>query len=101
MGGHICRAGIAAAPGTWDRLPSSGHSRPAASPRDTDIVDADPSVYNMLWSNHRVAIIDFPQAVDATTNPDAFDLLRKDVNSVAHWFERLGARSTSSRCIRS
>ena len=32
--------------------------------------------------------MDFPQAVDATTNPYAAELLRRDVANVADWFER-------------
>jgi serine/threonine-protein kinase RIO1 len=36
-------------------------------------------------------IIDFPQAVDARTNPAAPELLLRDLQHVAGWFEQRGA----------
>jgi RIO kinase 1 len=54
------------------------------------VVHGDLSVYNLLWWDGRVSIIDFPQAVDATTNPAAFDLLHRDLQNVATWFGRRG-----------
>ena len=55
------------------------------------VVHADLSVYNVLWWQGRVVLIDFPQAVDATTNPAAPDLLHRDLSNVAEWFGRRGA----------
>jgi RIO kinase 1 len=54
------------------------------------IVHADLSVYNLLWWHGRLVVIDFPQAVDATTNPAAPDLLHRDVANVGTWFARRG-----------
>jgi RIO kinase 1 len=54
------------------------------------IVHADLSVYNLLWWNDRLVVIDFPQAVDVVTNPDAPDVLRRDLANVATWFGRRG-----------
>ena len=54
------------------------------------IVHADLSVYNLLWWDGRLVLIDFPQAIDAVTNPDASELLRRDLVNVATWFERRG-----------
>jgi RIO kinase 1 len=50
------------------------------------IVHADLSVYNLLWWRGRLVVIDFPQAVDATTNPAAPELLHRDVANVGTWF---------------
>ncbi len=52
------------------------------------LVHADLSAYNLLWWDGRLVMIDLPQAVEFTTNPDAFELLRRDVQNVADWFER-------------
>ena len=53
-------------------------------------VHADLSAYNLLWWQDRLWFIDFPQAVDVTVNPHAFDFLYRDVTNVAKWFERHG-----------
>lgn len=53
----------------------------------TNIVHADLSAYNILWWQGRLVIIDFPQAIEATTNPHAADLLHRDVLNVCRWFE--------------
>jgi RIO kinase 1 len=54
------------------------------------VVHGDLSVYNLLWWHDRLVIIDFPQAVDAHTNPEAPGLLHRDVENVATWFGRRG-----------
>ena len=36
----------------------------------------------------RLVVIDFPQAIEATTNPHAADLLHRDVTNVCAWFAR-------------
>ena len=40
---------------------------------------ADLSAYNLLWWEGRLVAIDLPQAVELTTNTDAYDLLHRDV----------------------
>ena len=52
------------------------------------VVHGDLSTYNILWWRGRLVLIDFPQAVDATTNVYAPELLQRDVNNVADWFGR-------------
>jgi hypothetical protein len=52
------------------------------------VVHGDLSTYNILWWRGRLVVIDFPQAVDATTNVHAPELLQRDVNNVADWFGR-------------
>jgi RIO kinase 1 len=55
------------------------------------VVHADLSVYNLLWWERRLVVIDFPQAIDATTNPAGPELLHRDLTNVAAWFARRGA----------
>jgi RIO kinase 1 len=54
------------------------------------LVHADLSAYNLLWWEGRLIVIDLPQAVEFTTNTDAFDLLHRDVANVGEWFGRRG-----------
>ena len=54
------------------------------------LVHADLSAYNLLWWEGRLVVIDLPQAVEFTTNTDAFDLLHRDVANVGDWFGRRG-----------
>jgi RIO kinase 1 len=53
-------------------------------------VHADLSAYNLLWWDDQLWFIDFPQAVDVTVNPHAFDFLYRDVTNVGAWFARHG-----------
>ena len=54
------------------------------------LVHADLSAYNLLWWEDRLVLIDLPQAVEFTTNTDAFELLHRDVANVGEWFGRRG-----------
>ena len=54
------------------------------------LVHADLSAYNLLWWEGRLVMIDLPQAVEFTTNPDAFELLHRDISNVGDWFGRRG-----------
>jgi RIO kinase 1 len=54
------------------------------------LVHADLSVYNLLWWEERLVVIDLPQAVEFTTNTDANELLHRDVANVGEWFTRRG-----------
>lgn len=56
------------------------------------VVHADLSVFNLLWWDDRLWVIDVPQAVDIGTNLGAFDLLHRDVTNVATWFRARGVR---------
>jgi RIO kinase 1 len=53
-------------------------------------VHADLSAFNLLWWEGGLWLIDFPQAVDVTTNPHAFDFLYRDLDNVCGWFARHG-----------
>lgn len=53
-------------------------------------VHADLSAYNLLWWQGELVVIDLPQSVDIAANPNAFDLLHRDLCNVAGWFGRRG-----------
>jgi RIO kinase 1 len=70
----------------WEQLLASLRALTAAG-----LVHADLSAYNLLWWEGRLVVIDLPQAVEFTTNTDAYDLLHRDVANVGDWFNRHGA----------
>lgn len=70
----------------WEQLLASLQALTAAG-----LVHADLSAYNLLWWEGRLFVIDLPQAVEFTTNTDAYDLLHRDVANVGEWFNRHGA----------
>ena len=51
---------------------------------------ADLSAYNLLWWDHTLWFIDFPQAVDIAANPQGVEFLHRDVLNVCGWFEQRG-----------
>ena len=55
-------------------------------------VHADLSAFNVLWWEEAVTIIDFPQAVDPRSNPNAADLLARDLKNLCDHFARMGVR---------
>jgi RIO kinase 1 len=77
--------------GAWRQLVENLHLLTRAR-----VVHADLSVYNLLWWQDRLVIIDFPQAVDVITNLDAMHLLDRDVANVAKWFGRRGVSIDAS-----
>jgi RIO kinase 1 len=69
----------------WEQLLASLQALTSAG-----MVHADLSAYNLLWWQGRLVMIDLPQAVEFTTNADAYDLLHRDVANVGAWFGRNG-----------
>jgi RIO kinase 1 len=55
-----------------------------------DRVHGDLSAFNVLYQQRRPVIIDFPQAVDARFNTSALELLERDIDRLASYFERYG-----------
>lgn len=53
-------------------------------------VHGDLSAHNLLYWEGEVRIIDFPQAVDPLVNPNALDLLARDVQRLCEYFARYG-----------
>lgn len=56
-------------------------------------VHSDLSAFNILYWQGNVKIIDFPQAVDAYANPNAFSLLARDIYHVCRYFAKYGANA--------
>ena len=69
----------------WEQLADSLRALTKAG-----LVHADLSAYNLLWWDARLTVIDLPQAVEFTTNPDAYELLHRDLSNVGDWFTRHG-----------
>lgn len=65
-----------------------------------NLIHADLSPFNILWWEGRATIIDLPQAVDPRSNPNASELLARDVENVCRHFERYGVRSDPDRISR-
>jgi RIO kinase 1 len=83
----LAQAGLsgAALGSAWEQLVANLRLLTAAG-----LVHADLSAYNLLWWGERLVVIDLPQAVEFTTHPDAFELLRRDLENVGDWFARRG-----------
>lgn len=81
-GARLSAAEVASA---WEQLVANLRALTAAG-----LVHADLSAYNLLWWEGRLIVIDLPQAVEFTTNTDAFELLHRDVANVGDWFTKRG-----------
>ncbi len=68
-----------------------------------NLVHGDLSPYNILVDARQpsdmVRIIDLPQAVDARFNPNARDLLQRDVDVTYKWFAKRGIRDNSKALV--
>ena len=53
-----------------------------------NVVHGDLSAFNVLYHKGRIAIIDFPQAVDPRVNSSAKDLLERDIRNIVQFFQR-------------
>ena len=58
-----------------------------------DVVHADLSSFNILYWQGDLRFIDFPQAVNAQENAQAFQLLVCDMENIYRHFERFGVKS--------
>jgi len=56
-------------------------------------VHADLSPFNILLWQGEPTVIDFPQSVDPETNPNARELLTRDIANVCRFFTRFGVRA--------
>jgi RIO kinase 1 len=64
---------------------------------DLDRIHGDLSPYNILYFSGAITVIDFPQAIDARFNPNARDLLQRDLANVCGYFQRYGIRCDPER----
>src|SRR5436309_2682820 len=62
-----------------------------------NVVHGDLSAFNILWWEGNVTIIDVPQAVDPRVNPNARDLLARDIDNVCRYFSRSGVQADPAR----
>jgi RIO kinase 1 len=62
-----------------------------------DLVHADLSPFNILYREGKATIIDLPQAVDARTNRNSYELLRRDVENVTRHFSKYGVSADAER----
>ena len=58
-----------------------------------NVVHADLSPYNILYWDDDPVVIDFPQAVDARSNQNAFSLLSRDVANVCQYLGNSGVET--------
>ena len=58
-----------------------------------DRVHGDLSAYNVLYWRERPVLIDFSQTVDVVTHPGARELLHRDLERVASYFQRQGVEA--------
>ena len=56
-----------------------------------DLIHADLSAYNILYWQGRITLIDFPQVVHPSSNPDARWILQRDLTRVNDYFASQGA----------
>ena len=61
------------------------------------LVHGDLSPYNLLCWDGRIVAIDFPQALDARINPNARELLGRDLENVCGHFSKYGIRPDAAR----
>jgi RIO kinase 1 len=52
------------------------------------IVHWDLSAFNILYQNHEIFIIDFPQSLDIRNNPNSLDFLSRDIKNVCAYFKK-------------
>ena len=64
---------------------------------ENHFVHGDLSPYNILYWSGAPVVIDFPQAVDARFNPNAQELLERDLDNVCGYFSRFGIRADGRR----
>lgn len=63
-------------------------------------VHGDYSTYNLLYYQDKVIVIDVPQMVNIQENPNAKDLLERDVRSLCTSFRKLGVYADAKELFR-
>ena len=63
-------------------------------------IHGDLSAFNVLYWEGDIRLIDFPQAVAPEENPDAFELLQRDIQRVCQYFERYGLQADGGAIAR-
>jgi len=60
-------------------------------------VHADLSAFNILFWDDQITIIDFPQAIDPTQNPNSWQIFKRDVVRVCQYFQRQNVKIDPNR----
>jgi RIO kinase 1 len=63
----------------------------------TGFIHGDLSAYNLLYWEGAVILIDFPQVVQADSNPYAQEILARDIMRVCEYFQAQGVRCDAER----
>lgn len=58
-----------------------------------DRIHGDLSAYNILYWDSHITLIDFPQITDLHHNPNASDILKRDITRVCEYFATQGIKS--------
>lgn len=64
---------------------------------DIGYIHGDLSPYNLLYWEERVTLIDFPQVISISANPNARELFLRDVTRIADYFEECGVDTDAER----
>lgn len=62
-----------------------------------NLIHGDLSAYNILYWQGDITLIDFPQVVDSRTNPDAYEILERDITRICDYFATQDVRCDPSR----
>ena len=60
-----------------------------------DLIHGDLSANNILCCDQGLKVIDFPQALDAVSNPNAFPLLVRDLERICEFFTKYGIEASA------
>ena len=63
-------------------------------------VHGDYSAFNILWQDEEAVVIDFPQMMEISKNPNAHALLERDVRSLCKSFMKQGVKADEVRILR-
>jgi len=63
-------------------------------------VHGDYSAFNLLWHQEEVIVIDFPQVMEISKNPNAQSLLERDVHSLCKSFLKQGVKVDERKILR-
>jgi RIO kinase 1 len=63
-------------------------------------IHGDLSAFNVLYWQGDIRLIDFPQAVAPAENPDASELLERDIRRLCQYFERYGLHTDPGNIAR-
>jgi RIO kinase 1 len=62
-----------------------------------NLIHADLSPFNILYWEGQIKVIDFPQAVDPRFNPNAYFLLKRDIDKLCHYWNRYGIEAEATQ----